>query len=447
MTLPSAHDVALAAERRSAGRLLLAHPLLTSDGPHADLFPLIRRHADWLTKRFQQVLGYRLLVDTSYARLFKAGLGAGAGHRLERSSGTAFTPRTYACLALALSVLVTAPEQLLLSQLVADIKAAAADAGVEWEDTGRTAQKRTLAAALRQLVDWGVLTETEGSVTAVEQDDSGEALISVDREIARAVVSGPLAQSRNGTDLVRRAADPGFGGARTYVRRMLVETPVVYLDELTDAERDWLRTRQRREAQAFSELLGLETEIRAEGAALVDPEDELSDLHLPGSGTLAQAALLLLERLVEQLRPEDAGHPATGGRLVVGVAIPDGLVEEVLAELVAAYGHRSNWKRALVDDPPALRASVVDLLIRMRLVARDGSLRSAGQGLPEGYDEAVPEGRAVTDVAGARGSGSASASASGLILLAGAARYATHVTVRTSPGSTPEADGQQELPL
>ncbi len=75
MTLPSTHDVALAAERRTAARLLLAHPLIASDGPHADLFPLIRRHADWLGKRFQQVLGYRLLVDSSYARLFKAGLG------------------------------------------------------------------------------------------------------------------------------------------------------------------------------------------------------------------------------------------------------------------------------------------------------------------------------------------------------------------------------------
>lgn len=155
MTLPSAHDVALAAERRAAGRLLLARPLVTSDGPYAELFPLIRRHADWLTGRFQQVLGYRLLVDTSYARLFKAGLGVGSGRRLERSSGAAFTPRTYACLALALSVLVTAPEQVLLSQLVADIKAAAADARMEWEAGGRVTQKRTLSAALRQLVQWG----------------------------------------------------------------------------------------------------------------------------------------------------------------------------------------------------------------------------------------------------------------------------------------------------
>ncbi|MFI8940075.1 TIGR02678 family protein [Streptomyces syringium] len=441
MTLPSAHDVALAAERRSAGRLLLAHPLVTANGPHADLFPLIRRHAEWLGKRFQQVLGYRLLVDTSYARLFKAGLGAGAGHRLERSTGTPFTPRTYACLALALSVLVTAPEQLLLSRLVADIKAAAADAGIELEGTGRAAEKRTLAAALRQLVDWGVLTETEGSVSAVTQEDGGEALITVDREIARAVVAGPLAQSQDGADLVRRAADPGFGGPRTYVRRMLVETPAVYLDELTTAERDWLRTRQRREAQAFSELLGLEAEIRAEGVVLVDPEEEVTDLRLPGTGTIAQAALLLLDQLVVRLRPEDPGHPATGGRLVIGVAVPDGLVEELLAELVTEYGQRSNWQRGLLEDQYALREAVLDLLIRMRLVARAGPLRSDGQGLAEGYDGDTPQGRSVTDVTWAR------AQESGLVLLAAAARYATRITVRKAAGVLPDADVQQELPL
>ncbi|MGK5496534.1 TIGR02678 family protein [Streptomyces sp. URMC 125] len=441
MTLPSTHDVALAAERRSAARLLLAHPLVTSDGPHSDLFPLIRRHADWLGKRFQQVLGYRLLVDSSYARLFKAGLGAGAGHRLERSTGTPFTPHTYACLALALSVLVTAPEQMLLSQLVADIRAAAADAGIELEETGRAAGKRTLVAALRQLVQWGVLIETEGHVAALAQEAGGEALITVDRELARVVVAGPLSQSRDGADLVRRAADPGFGGPRTYVRRMLVETPVVHLDELTDAERDWLRTRQRREAQAFSELLGLEMEIRAEGAALVDPEDELTDLHLPGTGTVAQAALLAVERLVERLRPQEPGHPATGGTLVIGVAVPDGLVDELLAELVTEYGRRSNWQRGYLEDIPALREAVLDLLVRMRLMARAGRLRAEGEGLPEGYAEEAPEGRTVTDVRGARPDGD------GWVLLAAAARYATHVTVRPATAAGKSADVQEELPL
>ncbi|MBR8642957.1 TIGR02678 family protein [Streptomyces tuirus] len=441
MTLPSTHDVALAAERRTAARLLLAHPLVTSDGPHADLFPLIRRHAEWLGKRFQQVLGYRLLVDSSYARLFKAGLGAGAGHRLERSTGTPFTPHTYACLALALSVLVTAPEQMLLSQLVADVRAAAADAGIELEGTERAAGKRTLVAALRQLVEWGVLIETEGHVTALAQEAGGEALITVDRELARVVVAGPLAQSQDGADLVRRAADPGFGGPRTYVRRMLVETPVVLLDELTDAERDWLRTRQRREAQAFSELLGLETEIRAEGVALVDPEEELTDLHLPGTGTVAQAALLLVERLVERLRPQEPGHPATGGSLVIGVAVPDGLVDELLAELVAEYGQRSNWQRGYLEDPPALRVAVLDLLTRMRLMAPARPLRAEGEGLPEGYVAQAPEGRLVTDVRGARPAGG------GWVLLAAAARYATHVTVRPATTAGRSAGAQQELPL
>ncbi|GGZ86001.1 TIGR02678 family protein [Streptomyces echinoruber] len=441
MTLPSTHDVALAAERRSAARLLLAHPLVTSDGPHADLFPLIRRHADWLGKRFQQVLGYRLLVDSSYARLFKAGLGAGAGHRLERSTGTPFTPHTYACLALALSVLVTAPEQMLLSQLVADIRAAAADAGIELAETGRAAGKRTLVAALRRLVEWGVLIETEGQVAALAQEAGGEALITVDRELARVVVAGPLAQARDGADLVRRAADPGFGGPRTYVRRMLVETPVVYLDELTDAERDWLRTRQRREAQAFSELLGLEMEIRAEGVALVDPEDELTDLRLPGTGTVAQAALLLVERLVERLRPQEPGHPATGGTLVIGVAVPDGLVDDLLAELVTEYGQRGNWQRGYLEDLPALREAVLDLLARMRLMARAGRLRAEGEGLPEGYAEEAPEGRTVTDVRGARPGDD------GWVLLAAAARYATHVTVRPATAVGKNADVQKELPL
>ncbi|MEE1766323.1 TIGR02678 family protein [Streptomyces sp. SP18BB07] len=437
MALPSAHDVALAAERRAAARLLLAHPLVTSSGPHSDTFPLVRRHADWLAQRFQQVFGYRLLVEATYARLFKAGLGPGSGHRLERpSTGTPFTPRTYSYLALALSVLVTAPEQLLLSRLVSDLRAAAVDAGIEITDIGRQAERRTLAAALRQLVDWGVLTETEGQVSAVAEERAGEALLTVDREIARAVVAGPLAQSRDGSDLVRRAADPGFGGPRTYVRRRLVETPVVHLDDLTDAEREWLRTRQRREAQAFSELLGLEAEIRAEGIALVDPEGDLTDLHLPGTGTVAQAALLLLERLVARLRPADPGHPATGGRLVIGVAVPDGLLRELLDEIVGEYGRRSNWQRGHLEDRVGFLAAVLDLLVRMRLMAPVGPVRADGHGVPDGYEESAADGRAVTDVSGARGQ---DRTKGGWILLAAGARYATTVAVKP-PGDPSPAD-------
>ncbi|MEV4560788.1 TIGR02678 family protein [Kitasatospora sp. NPDC049285] len=441
MALPSSHDVALTAERRSAARLLLRHPLVTADGPHADTFPLVRRHADWLVQRFQQVLGYRLLVEASYARLFKAGLGPGSGHRMERSTGTPFTPRTYAYLALALSVLVTAPEQLLLSRLVADLRAAAADAGLVVDDSGRAVEKRTLAAALRQLVLWGALTETEGSVGSVAAEQDGEALLTVNRDIARSIVAGPLSHSSDGADLVLRAADPGFGGPRTYVRRQLVETPAVYLDELTDAEREWLRTRQRREAQAFAELLGLEAEIRAEGIAMIDPEDELTDLQLPGTGTVAQAALLLVDRLVRRLRPEGAGHPATGGRLTVGVPIPPGLVSELVDELLDQYGQRANWHRGYLEDPSALRADALELLSRMRLVARASRLRSDGHGVPPQYQVSAGDGRAVTDVSAAR-----PGATDEWVLLAAAARYATAVSIKRTDRRPPQSDRNGETP-
>ena len=46
----------LAAERRTAIRLLLRHPLVTA-ATNPDEFPLIRRHADELARQFSQVLG------------------------------------------------------------------------------------------------------------------------------------------------------------------------------------------------------------------------------------------------------------------------------------------------------------------------------------------------------------------------------------------------------
>jgi uncharacterized protein (TIGR02678 family) len=427
--VPVDHDAALQAERRDAARLLLIHPLVTAAGEHAETFGLIRRHADWLVSQFGQTLGYRLVVQAGFARLYKAGLGSGAGHRLTRPSGTPFTPRTYAYLALALSVLVTASEQMLLSQLVAGVRAAAADAGLRIEEPDAPGERRALAAALRQLVAWETISETEGSVGSLADDADAEALITIDREIARHLVSGPLAQATGGDDLIQRAVLPGHGGPRVYVRRRLVETPVVYLDDLSEAERGWLRTNQRREARIFSELLDLVAEIRAEGAALLDRRDELSDWTFPDGGTVAQAALLLLDALVEKLHPAGAGAPAAGGRLVIGVPIPGGLVREILTDLCAR--HTSHWSRAYLEDPQRLEHDVLDLLISMRLVAPTGPVRAE---LSQPADASGPEpaaavgtseadGRRITDVRGARGG----QTSEGLVLLAAAARYRSRV--------------------
>jgi uncharacterized protein (TIGR02678 family) len=346
----------LAAERRTAIRLLLRQPLVTA-ATHPDEFPLIRRHADELARQFGQVLGYRLTVEPGFARLHKAGLGRDAGRRLERGSGAPFTPRTYAYLALALAALVTAPEQLLLSEVVARTRAAAAEAGIDLGEPNRVSERRALVAALKQLMTWRVLAEDEGSVDSYAGDDEADALLTIDREIARRLVSGPVSRAATPDDLIEKAADPGEAGPRHRMRRLLVETPVVYVQDLTEEERDWLRRSQRREQRILEDFAGLHAEIRAEGVALIDPEQELTDTQFPGTGTVAWAALLLIGKLAAELIP--SGGTATA-------AIPGGCVEEHLSLLIEE--HRGAWSQELTGSPALLTDAVLDLLRRMSLI-------------------------------------------------------------------------------
>ncbi|MGH3189813.1 MAG: TIGR02678 family protein [Streptosporangiaceae bacterium] len=345
----------LAAERRAAVRLLLTEPLVTA-ASHPDEFPLVRRHADELARQFGQLLGYRLTVEPGFARLHKAGLGRDSGRRLERGSGAPFTPRTYAYLTLALAALVTAPEQLLLSEVVARTRAAAAEADIDLGEPNRVTERRALVAALKQLMAWRVIAEDEGSVDSYAGDVEADALLTIDREIARRLVSGPLSQAATPLDLIERSAETQQG-PRHRVRRLLVETPVVYLDDLTEEELDWLRRSQRREQRILEDFTGLTAEIRAEGVALVDPEQELTDTQFPGTGTVAWAALLLVGRLAAELAPADAK---------TGVPIPEGRVEDLLGALIEEHGKA--WSTELTASPTLLAAAVIDLLRRMRLV-------------------------------------------------------------------------------
>ncbi len=130
-------------------RMLLRSPLLRAGGPDADLLPLVHRHRATLTDLFAGVLGYRLVVERRFARLYKSGAGADPT-RGEPTLG----PRGYAYLALAMAALTTAGRQTLLSRLVIDIRAAAAQAGIEVTDD--LGDLRALAAALRHLVSLGV---------------------------------------------------------------------------------------------------------------------------------------------------------------------------------------------------------------------------------------------------------------------------------------------------
>ncbi|MFD0530781.1 DUF2398 family protein [Kitasatospora arboriphila] len=117
------------------------------------------------------------------------------------------------------------------------------------------------------------------------------------------------------------------------------------------------------EAELFADFLGLEAEIRAEGMALLDPADELSDL---ADGPLARTALLVAERLVEELRPlpEEAAPPA--------VLVPDALIDGTLGDVTDDYGLPEQPECDYLADRTALRRDVLGLLHRMQLIAPAG---------------------------------------------------------------------------
>ncbi|MFJ8621692.1 DUF2398 family protein [Kitasatospora sp. NPDC093550] len=333
-----------AAERRIAARLLLAHPLVTASGPHADGFPLIRRHRDWLAERFDTLLGYRLDVGPWHARLCKAGLGPGGARRLDHPvTGAPFTPGGYAQLALALALLVDAPEQLGLRRLLDAMCAAAPELSADPAD---------LAMALAVLAEWQVL----GDLPADPADPVDDTFVlTVDRELARAVPAGPPALAADAADLIRRAAE---AEPATAVRRLLAETPAVLAADLSEERRAWLSEHRLSGPAALADFLGLETELRAEGVALLDPAAELTDLAFPGAGTLAQATLLLVERLVEEVRPLP-GEAAEGD-----VPIPDALIDGVLGDIADEYGLPARY----LSDRTALRRDALDLLHRLGLI-------------------------------------------------------------------------------
>jgi uncharacterized protein (TIGR02678 family) len=346
-----AEDVQVVAERRRAARALLRTPLLHADGPDADDLRLVRRHRGELERLFADGLGYRLVVDPGVARLFKTGLGRDATRPLRRRGGKPFTPRMYALLCLTVAALGRGKPQLLVDELVAQVRSGAVDAGLDI-DLDAIADRRALYAALSALVDLGVLHERDGDLEHWA-DQRTASLLDVRRDRLGLLVSAVLGGAEGPDDLIDSAALPSAaGGARVAVRRRLVETPVLSVDTLTTEQAEWWRRNRNREREWFADRLGLQVELRAEGAVGIDPDGDLTDVEFPGGGSGRRLALLLLDALVARLRP-GAREAAAPERVWRRVEPAD--VAAVTAEVMAEWGaglkreHRENADVAFAE--------------------------------------------------------------------------------------------------
>jgi uncharacterized protein (TIGR02678 family) len=369
-SLADALSISRADELRRAARALLRKPLMRAGD---DEFVLVRRHAPELREWFDRNTGWRVQIDSEVARLVKQAAETDDPTHPARDVKTRqpFGRRRYVLMCLALAVLERADAQITLGRLAEQVVLGAADpelvdAGIRFGLEGRD-ERSDLVAVVRLLLSIGVLRRVAGDEEGFVKD-TGDALYDVDRRVLAAMLAAP----RGPSTIEQTAFDERLAALvheippttddlrnqriRHRLTRLLLDEPVLYVDELDDAERAYLTGQRNAITSRITELTGLVAEIRAEGIAMVDPYDDLTDVRMPESGTEGHATLLLAEYLATRMRQ----------------AVP---VEE-LHDFVRrqADEHRSYWRRD-TGQPGAeieLTATAVDRLQALRLVRRTG---------------------------------------------------------------------------
>ena len=358
---------------RQATRALLRRPLLRNSA-RPETHRLVRRHAGDLRTWFDQNTGWRLHVDTEVARLFKRAEPDAAGTHPARDprSHVPFGRRRYVLLCLALSVLERAEAQITLGRLAEGTIVAAGDArlaaaGITFELSGRE-ERADLVAVVRLLLDLGALARVAGDEEAFVRE-AGDVLYDVDRRVLAVLISAPRGPSTIAAtrfeDRLRELTgedEPLSDELRTRLirhrlTRRLLDDPVLYHADLNESELAYLTSQRPALTRRVSERAGLLPEVRAEGVAMVDERDELTDVRMPEVGTDGHVALLISEHLVQRLAAAEGPCP-----------------ESELHALVRrlAHEHQAYWRRN-TRDPGAETALVehaLERLVALRLVRR-----------------------------------------------------------------------------
>jgi uncharacterized protein (TIGR02678 family) len=309
--------------RERALRALLMRPLMPAADPELEL---VRRHAAYLRDWFARETGWNLHVERQCARLYKrAAVIEDATRGLPE-----FDRDRYVLLCLACAVLERAESQITLRALGERLLEAAADPALAAADFAFTLEgareRRSLVSVCRLLLELGVLMRVAGDEEGYV-NQSGDVLYDVHRRVLARLPAGTRGASliaMTQPDLVfngRLAAlldeyvADSPEGRRTALRhrlaRRLLDDPVLYHNDLTEYEREYLVSQRGPLAYRLAQATGLTAELRAEGLALVDADGELSDKHLPAVGTEAHATLLVAEYLARAARtaPERIHSP------------------------------------------------------------------------------------------------------------------------------------------
>jgi uncharacterized protein (TIGR02678 family) len=332
----------VAAEREEVARgvrLLLGNPLITARDMPAG-FDLVRRRQDPIARWFDYYCGWSLVVEPrqGYVRLAKirgdahARTDASRPARRSRSGRGPFDRRRYTLLCVIAAEVLSTPMTTigLLAERV--VQATRAEPVLGVFDPTRRAERMAYVDVLRLLEGYGAVEVVDGVTEAYLESGEAKVLYRVDATLVMRLLSAPRGPSQLAvpvdevagrfdrllTDLVRepryggRAGHPEHGEAipvsdsqrnlwlRHSVFRLVFDDPVVYRDELTEAQLGYLTSPTGRKLlRDAARHAGFEVEERAEGYLLVDVDGLATDGKFPDdAGTARVAALVLLDVIV-----------------------------------------------------------------------------------------------------------------------------------------------------
>jgi uncharacterized protein (TIGR02678 family) len=305
------------AEYQRAVRTLLMLPLVTTTTPDTTALGRVRRFAVPLAADLDSVAGYRLELAASCARLIRRIDRLDDTQRVRRRDGKPFDRRRYAYLALVLAALGRAGTQVALTELADALRRRASEIAGLGFDPDEYRHRLAFVDVVRHLIDLGALREVEVStIDYVRDPDAGEALYDLDRDVLHLVYVPPrVIQHVHSTRSLLAAANASSREtrrlqARQQLGRLLLEHPVVYVDDLDPATRSYLTSQGRVLSDDLHRFTGGQLERRAEGLALIDTTGGFSDRRFPAGGTAAQLALLFADAMAAEVAAVDTPRAA-----------------------------------------------------------------------------------------------------------------------------------------
>jgi uncharacterized protein (TIGR02678 family) len=341
------HNVVVNAEKEEVARgirILLHDPLITV-ASDSEGFDLLRRRSQPIAIWFDYTCGWSLIAEPrlGYVRLVKLGAGRGADAsrpaRRVRSGRAPFDRRRYTLLCVVAAEVMLTPVTTIgiLADRVA--QACAADEALPSFDSSNRRERTAFVDVVELLESYAVLTSTDGSTESFIETADAKVLYTVDGPLLSrllAATTGPsqfavpaeeipsrfddlltglTVESRYGDIGSASDGHAGIGGGsevqrnlwlRHSILRRLFDEPVLYRDELSQPQRDYLASLSgRRILLDAVQRAGFELEERAEGWLLIDPDGLATDTKFPdGASTAKTAALVLLDWLLP--RPEGA---------------------------------------------------------------------------------------------------------------------------------------------